>query len=35
VKVEVSGDSLKLYYLQRPSLIEVVDERGLKVYLRP
>jgi hypothetical protein len=35
VKVEVSGDSLKLYYFQRPSVIEVVDERGLKVYLRP
>jgi hypothetical protein len=35
VKVVVSGDSLKLYYFQRPSAIEVVDERGLKVYLRP
>jgi hypothetical protein len=35
VKVVVSGDSLKLYYFQRPSVIEVVDERGLKVYLRP
>jgi len=35
VKVEVPGDSLKLYYFQRPSAIEVVDERGLIVYLRP
>jgi hypothetical protein len=35
VKVEVYGDALKLYYFQRPSMIEVVDERGLKVYLRP
>jgi hypothetical protein len=35
VKVEVSGDALKLYYFQRPSVIEVVDERGLKVRLRP
>jgi len=35
VKVMVSGDSLKLYYFQRPSAIEVVDERDLKVHLRP
>lgn len=35
VKVEVYGDALKLYCFQRPSMIEVVDERGLKVYLRP
>ena len=33
VKVEVSGNALELYYLQRPSVIEVVDERNLKVYL--
>jgi hypothetical protein len=35
VKVEVSGDALKLYYFQRPSAIEVVGERALKVHLRP
>jgi hypothetical protein len=35
VKVMVSGDSFKLYYFQRPSAIEVVDERDLKVHLRP
>jgi len=35
VKVEASGDSLKLYYLQRPSSLEVMDERGLRIRLRP
>jgi len=35
VKMVVEGDALKLYYLQRPSAIEVIDERGLKAYLTP
>jgi len=35
VKAVVEDDAVKLYYLQRPSAIEVIDERGLKVYLTP
>jgi len=35
VKTVVESDALKLYYLQRPSVIEVVDERSLKAYLTP
>ncbi len=35
IKMVVESDAFKLYYLQRPSTIEVVDERGLRVYLTP